>query len=445
MPLPSRLRALPAVLALLATVAPTARAADLWVGPGHPYAQIQPAIDAAAPGDRIFVSAGTFANFTLTKALEIRGLGADKTFVRDFLPAGYTRVTGIPLGATATLAGMAFDFVEPAITTTHPLVDLADNQGTVVLQSLRINQQWLAYHIGPGLRVWYTGRVVAQDCAIRGSRGTQFGGVGDPAIVAHDSKLVLSDCVLRASDFQGGEFANGGPGAPALDATFSNLVLARIDARGGTGGADPQTLAAYPGGPAVALGSGTLHAAGGPQNLLKGGAAPLFSSVPGSAGVALSNGASGAFAVDVHIEGGADSTGGVLGPQVSLSSGATSHTYAFEQPTLAAGTEFAALGTNATLQHAGTPGALVVPLLSGGLGPMTGGIWGNDVHGFVQIDLASMVLLPAKALDTGGLATTTLAVPPSLALAGSHAWFQCAELSVEGVWISNPARIAIVR
>ncbi|TAJ16763.1 MAG: hypothetical protein EPO68_10600 [Planctomycetota bacterium] len=443
----TRLAALraPVALGLLAALASPARAADLWVGPGHPHATIQSAIDAASSGDRIFVAAGSFPNFVLSKPVEIRGLGSNKTFVRDFSPAGYTRVTGIPLGTTATLAGMAFDYVEPSITTSHPLVDLADNQGTIVLQSLRINQQWLAYHIGPGLRAFYSGRVIAQDCAIRGSRGTQFGGVGDPAIVAQDTKLVLSDCELRASDFQGAKFASGAPGAPALSAAFCDLFLARLDARGGSGGVDTFTLLSFPGGPAIALSSGTLHAAGGPQNLLKGGPAPTLTPAPGAAGVALSNGASAAFAADVHIEGGTDSTGVALGPPVSLSSGATSLVDPFEQPTLAAGTEFAAIGANAALQHAGIPGALVVPLLSGGLGPLTWGVWGNGVHGFAQIDLTAMALLPAKTLDASGLATTTIPVPPSLALAGAHAWFQCAEVSSEGVWISNPTRIAIVR
>lgn len=59
------------VSAALAVLAPHSLAGDLFVGAGHPFSEIDPAIAAAAPGDRIFVDSGTFLPFDLTKAAEI--------------------------------------------------------------------------------------------------------------------------------------------------------------------------------------------------------------------------------------------------------------------------------------------------------------------------------------------------------------------------------------
>ncbi len=73
-----------ALAALLAAVAPPARAADWCVDPagGSCFTTIQAAVNAAAGGDTIAIHAGTYyEHVTVNKTLALVGAGADQTFV----------------------------------------------------------------------------------------------------------------------------------------------------------------------------------------------------------------------------------------------------------------------------------------------------------------------------------------------------------------------------
>ncbi|MEW6747926.1 MAG: hypothetical protein AB1486_34845 [Planctomycetota bacterium] len=70
--------------ALLVALLAPALASSTWiVGPDEYFRQIQPAIDAALPGDIILVKPGTYDSFVLSKALRIVGSGEGLTMVTD--------------------------------------------------------------------------------------------------------------------------------------------------------------------------------------------------------------------------------------------------------------------------------------------------------------------------------------------------------------------------
>src|SRR4051812_21736567 len=57
-------------------VSVVAAAADLHVGPGRDWPELQDAVDAAVSGDRILVDAGTWGPVTVDVDVEIVGIGA---------------------------------------------------------------------------------------------------------------------------------------------------------------------------------------------------------------------------------------------------------------------------------------------------------------------------------------------------------------------------------
>ncbi|MEW6747991.1 MAG: hypothetical protein AB1486_35195, partial [Planctomycetota bacterium] len=75
-----------ACFCLLVTLAPASVASRTWIvaldGSGD-FTQVQPAIDAASPGDIILVKPGTYDSFILNKALTVVGSGQDLTTITD--------------------------------------------------------------------------------------------------------------------------------------------------------------------------------------------------------------------------------------------------------------------------------------------------------------------------------------------------------------------------
>jgi len=430
------------LLVALALPAPGALAfaADLYVGPGHPYAQIDQAIAAAAPGDRIFVEAGLFEVFHLDKPLDVRGAGPGATRVTGFVPGAFTRVTGIPADATATIVGMSFDHTDPTVLTQTPVLEVQGCAGSVVLHSVTVNTEPMAYHLGPGLRAESVARLVVQDCVLRGSRGSQFGGVGDPGLSAQSSSLVLNDSVVEATDFSFGRFVSGEPGAPGAVLERCDAELARATVRGGSGAVDAFTGQGFPGGAGVELIGSTLVASGGPANLVEGGPGAAFSSAPGGPALRLSAASTATFAADVELQGGLDGMQSAQAPPTSVEPGSTLTAAPWVAPALALALQEVAIATAFKLLHSGEPGSVVLPAFSIELGPP---LDLPGIDGTIHVDALHLTALAPRTLDGSGYASTVGGVPPIPSLAGAHAWFQAAENDGGVLRMSNPARLEI--
>lgn len=89
---------------LLLLPMPVLAQATLLVGPGQPHANIQSAIDAASPGDRVLVTAGTYAPFQLQKGITLRAEPVGAIVVVAGSPQSVH--CAIPQGAAATIEGL---------------------------------------------------------------------------------------------------------------------------------------------------------------------------------------------------------------------------------------------------------------------------------------------------------------------------------------------------
>lgn len=408
------------------------------MGPGHPHAQITSAIEAAGPGDRIFVMPGTYDDFWLEKALEVRGVGPGLTRIAGFEPGSRTRVSGIAAGQVATLAEMSFETLAVGVTTAHPVLDVSGNAGTVVLQRVSVNAAASLAHIGPGLRVANTERLIVQSCVLRGSLGSEFGVVGESGLVAKDSALFISNSTVLATDFEFGAFIPGAPGAPAMRVEDCTLELLRVEARGGLGGADFFSGSPFNGGPALELVHSTAQIRGGSKNLLKGGPTLSSSFAFGGPGVALTTFSNVQLTSDAQVEGGVSGSGELADP-FQMNPGTLLTVLLTRWPTLAALGGPVALGTSVQLEHSGEPGSVVLRAVSPGLAPL---FVLPPLGGPLHLNATGAFFLPATVLGADGQQTSSAAIP---ALAGSHVWSQSIELEPFGVLASNPARIAFGR
>ena len=251
-----------AACAALAGLTDLAAGADLFVGPGQSFAEVHAAVAAAQPGDRIFVAPGQYEGFDLTKPVEIRGSGVGATRIGSFSTPAATEVSGIPAGATATLADMSFDPAWFLTLTFGARIAVIDNHGTVVLQNVRVNQAPTAWHVGEAVFVKNTKRLLIQGCTLEGISTAGFPTPGVSGLVAESSGVDVTDSVLIAVG-SGSDFPE--PGAAGADLEGCTARFARVQSTGGSGGAD--AFSAGPAGAGVKLAGSTLVIAGGPGNL----------------------------------------------------------------------------------------------------------------------------------------------------------------------------------
>jgi len=432
-------RVAPLAVALLLCSASSLSAADHFVGPGQPHAQLHSAIAAAAPGDRVFVMAGTYEPFVLDKALEVRGAGPASTRIGSSSPGGRTLIFGIASGASATVADMSFEELSSVFTTGGPLLEAANNAGTIVLQRISVHEAASIPHVGEGLRVRNTTRLIAQSCSLHGALGSQSGGPGFPGLLATRSSVQLIDTSVIGSDFTQFPFITGEPGSAGMVVIDGSLDLVRTQVRGGSGGLDDLIGETFDGGAGLVLMNARAEIRGGPSNLLKGGPALLGGVAEGGPGLALVSGSEAQLMADVQVEGGVSGSGALADP-FQIGFGTTLATVPIDWPTLAVLGAPTPLGANVQLEHSGGAGSLQLPAISPTLAPE---FFIAPIGGALSLGAAGSFFLPAVALDASGHQASTVAVPVLPALAGAHVWSQCIELEGSALLASNPVRIAI--
>ncbi|MCU0864724.1 MAG: hypothetical protein MUC36_13080 [Planctomycetes bacterium] len=217
------LRLLPLLLA-----APTLTAQTVWNVTG-PFG-IQPAINAASPGDILVLTASgglpDYAPFTLGKGLIIRGNGAKVgSFPSGTLPPGIPSAISIniPAGQVAHLVELDFS---QSITPFGSLGNTVDVQGG----SVRFEQCTMRRSNGTALQV------AQADVVVAGGSITALGNIGaGPGLTANQSRVTLRDVtVTGASSTTHPITSFPSPAAPAARLTDSTLHAERATFVGGS-------------------------------------------------------------------------------------------------------------------------------------------------------------------------------------------------------------------
>lgn len=281
-----------AVAALLAGSALAAQN-TLRVGPGQRFTELQPAIDAAAPGDRIVVAIGTYnaANLqpvVVHKPLNIVADAGDVLGIQRAVVYRGLRCVGIPAGTAVTLANLRIVSGDMPGVRGLTALDVVDCPGTVAVHGCDLFSSGTRDAQG---RVLYLA-----DPVVSVARATVvltsvrcFGGWGSAALSATDAQVFLDQSWTGQSVgsyvIQGepsfyadaiGVIANGPVGrAAVLVRSFASISGAQVSGAGALPGTWPR------GGDAIQMSGGELHLIG---CLVRGGPGASGGAAPGGAG-----------------------------------------------------------------------------------------------------------------------------------------------------------------
>lgn len=215
------------VLALLALSVPAAAQTVYYVdddpGPGIDFTDLQDAVNASSPGDRIEVFEGTYAGpVTIQSGVKVMAV-APGTVEVDGL-----RVWGLPAEDTVVLVDLATAWLR-----------VQGSAGTVIFDGGRIGPSRFL-EVTDSLDVRVRGTFFWNSRASITNSFVQIAQSHTIRIVsATDSEVVLTDCVVRGPDGEGpnaGCLGQAGDGGDAVYCTRSEIWAHRSSITGGQGG-----------------------------------------------------------------------------------------------------------------------------------------------------------------------------------------------------------------
>lgn len=343
--------------------------AGIWVvakdGSGQ-FAEIQPAVDAATPGDTILVRAGSYGPVVIKKPLALIGKSPNTVSITNFTPLGAfvgdsaVIVRGVPSGMVL-LSSMSLD--------SRVTLSIQDCGAEVVLNDLVVSG-----HSSSGTTLWKGNAIAATNASLvflQGVNCTDAGGCCGSAVAGLAEFSTTSLVAISQSNFRAAD--NTGSRSVWMDA--GRLFATRSNFTGGSGnpgGFNQQPpfcflIQAAPGGDglffsgidASLIGDASTSYKGGDGG--KGGSFPCGSTPNKSGG----NGIVAANAATVRYAGGTPQGGlpGGLGAQPGLATSGGVSQIDFLPSSRVTGST--ALEGSYALKFQGLPGDLLFVLYSG--------------------------------------------------------------------------------
>ena len=400
-------------------------AADvLHVGATGAFPEIQPAIDAAQPGDTILVAPGSYASFTLSKPVFVVGAGPDLVSVGvGFLLS--LHVQGITAGTEAVISGLRVSGADAAILGGIVVENCA---GTVVLHDVRVEDA-----LSRALSVAGSDRVIVSGALITGG--------SEAALVVESSELWIASSTILGASWDGPPVAF--PGWNGVRAKGATLRLWDTHVEGGAAGSGLLFGPPTGGHGLVAEGSLVQIYGGGASTLLGGDGGTDTGSGTSEAGgtaLVLLDGSTASVQASTPILGGVDGSGAIPAPDVDADGSSSFGADAAVYPLLVPSDARASIGADVDLFHGGNPGATQLLFASFGAGA---GVDLAAAGADPILDPDALFDFGSVVLDGAGSGASTVPIPPFTGLIGRLPHFQVLELGGAGPGFSNPAFVRL--